>query len=133
MEDDKENYNVWIIKRGEVEEDLNWISFESAFQRFKELFEQNIQNQTDPIAIGMTFSYEVLDVFVYPGNLEFVYQNLPTSNTFLASDQFFTSPRVWLWKQVFDQTLQDRRMQWTSIPVEEFQQEYLPQEIQIDT
>lgn len=133
MEDAKENFRVWIVKKGKLEEDLNWQTSGNAFQRFKELFDQNIQNQTDSIAIGMTSNHLILDSLAYPGVPEFVYQNLSVLNLFLKEDQLFTSPRIWLWKQVFDESLQDRRMQWTSISVEEFQQEYLLREIQIDT
>ena len=143
MEDAEEDYNVWIIKSDESEEDLNWTKSEDAFQRFKELFDQNIQNQTDPIAIGMTYNldvfYDVLDQPANPDVREFLYFNIatvfgcPEPSKILPGYEYidpilFVSAQVWLWKKA-----PDDKIYWLPISVEEFQQQYLPQEIEIDT
>lgn len=139
MQDVELDYNVWIIKSGEVEEDLNWTKSNNAFQRFKELFDQNIQNRTDPICIGMTANIPALNMPVNPGRGEFLYMNLPavlnspgilqqTLGYEYIDPILFVSAQVWLWKKV-----PDHKIYWIPVSVEEFQQEYLLQEIQIDT
>lgn len=139
MEDAEADYNVWIIKNGDSEENLNWQKSGNAFQRFKELFDQNIQNQTDPICIGMTANIPVLDMPVNPGLREFLYMNLSAVLSSPGIPQqipgyeyidpiLFVSAQVWLWKEV-----PDHKIYWIPVSVKEFEQEYLLREIQIDT
>ena len=143
MEDAEKDYNVWIVKNGEAQEDLTWTKSGNAFQRFKELFDQNIQNQTDPISIGMTYNLDVfsdvLDQPAHPDVREFLYFNLATVLDTPATPKtipgyeyidpvLFVSSQVWLWKKV-----PDDKIYWLPISVEEFQREYLLREIEIDT